>query len=431
MEQLTKLNQAYRLYIGHGNWINLSVKTTCDLLDIFKSGVPTRYQLAPGLFIDIIPHNVDFNSRNIDIQGLMRADLVYESAEENAVQKIMTEFVRDSLNKQGITDLFPPIEHDEELPVVTSLPTHKHLSLVPFLASTVRRRPKSSQNYQLAFSPKDAIASNQSKKYPSAPYFKRPHKNVRVQKGGLPKKIAITANDHTVSTIHGENSIMHNNIIDSDKQCTLLHIPSSFSYISLIRPSEIIEFDCSPTIASIVSPSDTIRNTIASAHLMEVDSQPSSQRLSPIFILNNFDQDISIQKDSILSSRYPYFSASFKTTHHNHFLEQQKFLNKGEATNESLLPLSYWADICQNIIKDEEKNWISPIKSSKETTRNNILVHSELIAEAVSSLNQHGLNIDKENYNNDISNFVTTFSQPDAFNNVMLTESFKACNVLK
>ncbi|KAG1137082.1 hypothetical protein G6F37_009895 [Rhizopus arrhizus] len=217
MEQLTNLNRAYCLYIGHGNCINLSVKTTRDLLNILKSGVLTRYQLAPGLFIDIIPHNVDLNSRNIDMQVLMRADLVYESTEENAVQKITTEFVRDSLNKQGITDLFPPIEYDEESLAITSLPTHKHLSLVPSLASTVRRGPKSIQNYQFASSPKDAIVSNQPKKYFSAPYFKRPYKKVRVQKGSLPKRIATTANKYTASIIHGENSIMLNNIIQSDK----------------------------------------------------------------------------------------------------------------------------------------------------------------------------------------------------------------------
>lgn len=323
MEQLTNLNRAYCLYTAYGNWINLSVKTTSDLLDIFKSGAPTRHQLAPGLFIDIIPQNVDLNSGNIDIQGLMHADLVYESTEENAVQKIMTEFARDSLNKQGITDLFPPIEYDEESLVITSLPTHKHLSLVPSLASTVRRGPKSIQNYQFASSPKDAIVSNQPKKYLSASYFKRPYKKVSVQKSSLPKRIATTANKYTASIIHGENSIMHNNIIQSDKRYTLLCIPSSFSCTSLIRPSEMIEFDCSPTTVSIVSTSDNISSIAASAHPMVVDSQPSLQRLSPIFILDNFDEEISIQKDSILSSCYPYSSAfSFKTTHHNHFLGQ-------------------------------------------------------------------------------------------------------------
>jgi hypothetical protein len=135
----------YRLYAGHGNWINLSAKTTQDLLQIFQKGDPCRYQLATGLFIDIIPNDVDCNSKNIDMLGLMRADLVYESQTmESHVQQLMAHYVRTLLDEQGIIDAFPPLRQGEDLPIITSIPTHRHLSLVPSAAGTVRRGPKSS-----------------------------------------------------------------------------------------------------------------------------------------------------------------------------------------------------------------------------------------------------------------------------------------------
>ncbi|KAL0141647.1 hypothetical protein V8B55DRAFT_1595607 [Mucor lusitanicus] len=134
----------YRLYAGHGNWINLNAKTTQDLLNIFAKGEPCRYQLAAGLFIDIIPNDVDCNSKNIDMVGLMRADLVYEpQMMENHVQQLMSHYIRSLLDEQGIIDAFPPLRQGEDLPIVTSLPTHRHLSLVPSVVGAVRRGPKS------------------------------------------------------------------------------------------------------------------------------------------------------------------------------------------------------------------------------------------------------------------------------------------------
>ncbi|CEP18315.1 hypothetical protein [Parasitella parasitica] len=135
----------YRLYAGHGNWINLNAKTTQDLLRIFEKGEPCRYQLAAGLFIDIIPNDVDCNSKNIDMVGLMRADLVYEpQMMENHVQQAMSHYVRSLLDEQGIIDAFPPLRQGEDLPIITSIPPHRHLSLVPSVVGTVRRGPKSS-----------------------------------------------------------------------------------------------------------------------------------------------------------------------------------------------------------------------------------------------------------------------------------------------
>lgn len=135
----------YRLYAGHGNWINLDLKTTQELLDIFQKGIPCRYQLSAGLFIDIIPHDVDCNSKNIDMFGLMRADLVYESqVVEPHVQQSMSHYIRSLLDDQGIIDAFPPLRSGENLPIITSLPTHRHLSLVPSVVGAVRRGPKPS-----------------------------------------------------------------------------------------------------------------------------------------------------------------------------------------------------------------------------------------------------------------------------------------------
>lgn len=137
----------YRLYAGHGNWINLGAKTTQDLLQIFQKGDPCRYQLAAGLFIDIIPNDVDCNSKNIDMLGLMRADLVYEAqTTENHIQQLMAHYVRNILDEQGIIDAFPPLRQGEDLPIITSIPMHRHLSLVPSVVGTVRRGPKSSNS---------------------------------------------------------------------------------------------------------------------------------------------------------------------------------------------------------------------------------------------------------------------------------------------
>ncbi|KAI8382281.1 hypothetical protein BD560DRAFT_386156 [Blakeslea trispora] len=145
-KQSTSLSNksCYRLYIGNGNWINLNARTTQDLLNIFERGEPCRYQLAPGLSIDIIPHDVDCNSKNIDLVGLMRADLVYEpQLTEHQVQQLMSHYVRNLLEEQNIVDVFPPIRSNESLPVVTSISAHRHLSLVPMVFGTVRRGPKS------------------------------------------------------------------------------------------------------------------------------------------------------------------------------------------------------------------------------------------------------------------------------------------------
>jgi hypothetical protein len=157
----------YRLYAGHGNWINLSYNTTQDLLEIFRKGQPCRYQLCSDLFIDIIPNDVDCNSKNIDMFGLMRADLVYSTADEeeggaNTTQKIMSHYIKSLLEEQGIIDAFPPPSRSQDLPIITSIPTHRHLSLVPAVVGATRRGPKPANHYNQSGATTKAVSSRSS-----------------------------------------------------------------------------------------------------------------------------------------------------------------------------------------------------------------------------------------------------------------------------
>ncbi|KAI7860875.1 hypothetical protein BDC45DRAFT_529493 [Circinella umbellata] len=136
----------FRLYIGNGNWVNLTREVTEDLYDVYKKGKATRYELAPGLLLDIIPNDVDCNSKNTDLACLMRVDLCYENdsgeinSEEDTQQR-MSKYIKNQLEKQGIIDAFPPTKRsDDKLPRVTSLPTHRHLSMVPTPPTSVNRR---------------------------------------------------------------------------------------------------------------------------------------------------------------------------------------------------------------------------------------------------------------------------------------------------
>ncbi|KAI9251982.1 hypothetical protein BY458DRAFT_493546 [Sporodiniella umbellata] len=143
METSLASNRSYRLYIGHGNWVNLGEKTTSELLEIFARGKPARYELASNLFVDIIPHDVDLNSHSIDMIGFMRADLVYETSEEQKTQQDMSSFICNLLNDQNIVDAFTPIKKSEPLPKVTSISTHRHLSLIPSVSNSHKKsRPK-------------------------------------------------------------------------------------------------------------------------------------------------------------------------------------------------------------------------------------------------------------------------------------------------
>lgn len=136
----------FRLYIGNGNWVNLSQETTNDLNEIYKNGVPARYELAPGLVLDILPHDVDCNSKNTDLPRLMRVDLCY-TKDEASTQQALSRYVKEVLESQGIIDAFPPTKSpNDPLPPVTSLPTHRHLSMVPTSLCLARRASRSSSS---------------------------------------------------------------------------------------------------------------------------------------------------------------------------------------------------------------------------------------------------------------------------------------------
>ncbi|KAI9020242.1 hypothetical protein CLU79DRAFT_836287 [Phycomyces nitens] len=138
-------NCCYRLYIGNGNWINLGQDTTRELLAIYEKGVATRFELIPGLAIDILPNDVDCNSKNTDLPMLMRADLVSVDPDSTSSPgKKFSSYIKDLLEKQGIVDVFPPVRLGEDLPLVTSLPSHRHLSMVPAPIGMSRRSNRSS-----------------------------------------------------------------------------------------------------------------------------------------------------------------------------------------------------------------------------------------------------------------------------------------------
>ena len=136
----------FRLYIGNGNWVNLTREVTDELYEVYQKGKATRYELAPGLLLDIIPNDVDCNSKNTDLACLMRVDLCYdndncENNSEEDTQQRMSKYIKDQLEKQGIIDAFPPTKKsDNKLPQATSLPTHRHLSMVPTPPTSVNRR---------------------------------------------------------------------------------------------------------------------------------------------------------------------------------------------------------------------------------------------------------------------------------------------------
>ncbi|KAI8075233.1 hypothetical protein BC940DRAFT_287803 [Gongronella butleri] len=177
----------FRIYIGNSNWVTLGEQASADLQAIWARGQPVRYALAPGVYLDILPHDVDCNSKTTDLPCLMRADLCYDVPDDpendkfqdnddrndnvpsnssssssigsttsltrsvlkprrmttsssarnddmarQAAQQALSVYVKQELEKQGIVDAFPPSKRrDAALPDVLSLHPHRHLALVP------------------------------------------------------------------------------------------------------------------------------------------------------------------------------------------------------------------------------------------------------------------------------------------------------------
>ncbi|ORZ17337.1 hypothetical protein BCR42DRAFT_437396 [Absidia repens] len=185
----------FRIYLGKSNWVNLNPQATSDLKAIYQKGKPTRYKLAPGLFIDILPRDVDCNSKTTELPRLMRADLCYDDDDEGniaaqikaknatnqdatamssssstlaerqeAVQQNLSRFIKAELEKQGIVDAFPPIDPGQELlPQVSTLAPHRHLGLVPAPHKSKKRTlQRQKQQPSVERRPSPSVPSSQS-----------------------------------------------------------------------------------------------------------------------------------------------------------------------------------------------------------------------------------------------------------------------------
>ncbi|KAG1050049.1 hypothetical protein G6F43_007657 [Rhizopus delemar] len=422
-------NRAYRLYAGHGNWINLGENTTNDLLDIFAKGVPTRYQLSPGLFIDIIPHDVDCNSKNIDMLGLMRADLVYESTEENTVQQAMSNYIRGLLDDQGIIDAFPPVKSGENLPHITSLPSHRHLSLVPSVTGVTRRGPKSSHDYNCDSSSKNS--STQLKKKSSTPFSKRLHKKAKaVQKDEFSKKMILPSSTNVnfaSRDSYGNPSDTSIDFMQSHQQHSGLWTVPAASFTRL-RTSDL-DFEFNP-------PSSSSSTNIATiAHPEGFDSQPTLQRLSPTLMLNAYDHEFVNSKSRILSSYYPCSQSSLPSSanvhhqlleHHEQQQQEQQSFNEIGTTSDSMISSSCWVGVQSNTIKDEEERWMSSMEYSGKDDSSNMLIHHEPTMTQPSFDLHHRSSVDHGYYFNDSSKSTTGPSSPNDVDDITtLPESVK------
>ncbi|CAO3658060.1 unnamed protein product [Rhizopus stolonifer] len=323
MEGSLASNRSYRLYMGHGD--------------------PARHQLAHGLFIDIIPHDVDFNSENIDMRGLMRADLVYEPTQEKSTQQNMSIFVRDLLNEQNIVDAFPPTKQDEELPKITSLPSHRHLSLIPSVSNSTRRKNK----LGCTSSSSSVLSKPKKKSYPPCPI-----KNQKVRKSEL---VLPLIESTCMNPIMYDNHQQHPNLLWS--------LPTT-SYASFRINETHFNLHNSPVATSIVSASDiTHTSSSASSHIMEFENQLPS----PYQLLNGYSQELSSFEEPAMSFYNPHSSTSS--------------------------PFNYFSENHQNFEKDDSLS----IEDIRTNTRPSILDHSEPIT-MKSHLKRQQCSMDTDSY---------------------------------
>lgn len=180
----------FRLYIGNGNWVTLPDHITNDLLDIYKRGVATRYHVAPGLAFDIIPNDMDCNSKSASLPKLMRVDLCYEGADSNTIQERLSRWVKQVLEAQGTVDAFPPptINHSSDrkednepptLPRVMSLEPHRHLHLVPSVAGQRR----TSITYDTPYHPNRSLTTSSDNNLVSSRHIITPsNKQIRIRR---------------------------------------------------------------------------------------------------------------------------------------------------------------------------------------------------------------------------------------------------------
>ncbi|KAG1461342.1 hypothetical protein G6F56_005752 [Rhizopus delemar] len=376
MEGSLASNRSYRLYMGHGNWINLGEKITNELLEIFAKGDPARHQLAPGLFIDIIPHDVDFNSANIDMRGLMRADLVYEPTQEKSTQQNMSIFVRDLLNEQNIVDAFPPTKPDEELPKITSLPSHRHLSLIPSVSNSTRRKNKLGHTS----SSSSILSKSKKKSYPPCQI-----KNQKARKSELVLPLI-------------ESTCMNPIMYDNHHQLPniLWSLPTT-SYASFRINETNFNFHNSPVATSIVSASDTAHtSSSASSHIMEFENQLPS----PYQLLNGYGQELSSFEEPAMSFYNLHSSTS-------------------SLTAVTPLPFNCFSENHQNFEKDDSLS----TEDGRTNTRPSILAHSEPIT-MKSHLKRQQCSMDTDSYSSSSPGLNEISTLPNDMDN-SLHENFK------
>ncbi|CAO3630886.1 unnamed protein product [Cunninghamella echinulata] len=237
-------NVSFRLYVGNSNWINLSPKMTADFIEIWKKGKPTKYKLAPGLSIDILPNDVDCNSKTTDLPMLMRADLCYDKEDINEhtddyddnnnlenknknhnqltqpqqaktlnerkeiVQQRLSQFVKNILDSQGIIDAFPPASSsDDILPPIFNIPAHRHLGLIPVVAKLAKRI----SNLKIIPSP-PTIESNFSSTFTSSssPSSSSSSSRAYIEPTSIQSDVHRQHYHHNMKSMNNDNNINNN-----------------------------------------------------------------------------------------------------------------------------------------------------------------------------------------------------------------------------
>ncbi|ORE05134.1 hypothetical protein BCV72DRAFT_209885 [Rhizopus microsporus var. microsporus] len=313
----------------------------------------------------------------------------------------MSNYIRDILDEQGIIDAFPPTKPDEELPPITSLPTHRHLSLVPSVAGSIRRGPKSSQGYASKSGPlslKKRVATS-----PSRRSLKKP----RQQKNELLKKIILPLSSNLRSDTNDPYPV-----VSSHSQ----HHPSDLCILS----SSSSTYQPNPVFSLSASLHPSLTND-------ETDGQLNLQKLSPMVFLNEYEHDFSSQKDPVLSSYYPCSSTSsssaITSSTANQLLErqqqQQSFPEESSPLDEPMMSSSCWVNVHLNDVKDEDEQWMSSIEYSRKdsncSTNSHIFMHAPIMATRPFD---NRSSMDQNYYFNDSSKSTTGPTSPSDFNDI-------------
>lgn len=324
----------FRLYIGNSNWVTLPQKTTDDLNAIFQKGEATRYEISPGLYFDILPNDVDCNSKNTDLCRLMRADLSYEpnddEDQECVQQQLLSSFVKKLLESQGTMDAFPPTKKmDEPLPRVLDLPTHRHLSLVPTPPlGNYGRRPSSSTGSKTS-EMHQGSAGNSHRKRKGA-VVASPS---RRQRGGMSQEKAAKQAER-----------------EMEEQKTMLMMMKEHDLVTATTTS------LSPMTAHDAYP------------FYGMGVQPTHEQQQPLssVMLSRYEREL-LPPLASLHSRESQYADWSPTTHHYYQRQQQ------QQQQHSPIMLQHGGDDHYHGILDAHNPWMSP--QQQETTHSNTEDH--------------------------------------------------------